>query len=128
MRVPDPNILAIPTDPLERRKVDWIGGGLEPGVRCAVPMIPGSVGYGLVKGSANFGLVLPDCARSYCSAAIAPQPIAGREKKASQINELDGYDAILTWLDAVSMVRAAFEGDGASFPSTQHRFGSPQHG
>ena len=30
----------------------------------------------------------------------------------NQINELDGYDAILTWLDAVSMVRAAFESDG----------------
>ena len=31
---------------------------------------------------------------------------------------LTGYDGILTWLDAVSMVRAAFEGDGALFPST----------
>ena len=33
-----------------------------------------------------------------------------------------GYDAILTWLEALSMVRAAFEGDGASFPSTATSF------
>jgi ATP synthase protein I len=32
--------------------------------------------------------------------------------KTSQINEVDGYAEILTCLDAVSMVRAAFEGDG----------------
>jgi hypothetical protein len=38
--------------------------------------------------------------------------------KPKQIKGLSGYDAILTWLDVVSMVRAAFEGDGASFPST----------
>jgi ATP synthase protein I len=36
-------------------------------------------------------------------------------KKINQINELDGYDAILTWPDVVSMVRAAFEGDGRHF-------------
>ena len=51
-----------------------------------------------------------------------------RLNKSSRINALAGYDAILTWSDALSMVRAAFEGGGASFPSTQHRFGSPQHG
>src|ERR1700731_2110283 len=38
---------------------------------------------------------------------------------------LTGYDAILTWLGAVSMVRAAFEGDGASFPSTAASFRVP---
>src|SRR6202011_536783 len=32
--------------------------------------------------------------------------------KSSQINALSGYDTILTWPDAVSMVRAAFEDDG----------------
>jgi hypothetical protein len=80
------------------------------------------VGHGSIKRLANFRLALPDRVRGYCSAAIAPQPIGGNEKKMSQINELDGYDAILTWPDAVSMVRAAFEGDGASFPSTQASF------
>jgi hypothetical protein len=59
---------------------------------------------------------------------MAPKQVRDMGKKINQINELDGYDAILTWPDVVSMVRAAFEGDGASFPSTQHRFGSPQHG
>src|SRR5258706_16059722 len=49
---------------------------------------------------------------NYCNAAIAPQRVGDIRKKMSQINELDGYDAILTWLDAVSMVRAAFESDG----------------
>jgi hypothetical protein len=48
--------------------------------------------------------------------------------KIIEINWLDGYAAILTWLEVVSMVRAAFEGGGAPFPSTRHRFGSPQHG
>jgi hypothetical protein len=56
---------------------------------------------------------LPNCASSYCSAAIAPRRAGDIGKKMNQINELDGYDAILTWLDALSMVRAAFEGDGA---------------
>jgi hypothetical protein len=69
--------------------------------------------------------------------SIAPRAIAlrrqriadtGQRDKVREINEINGYDAILTCLDAVSMVRAAFEGDGAAFPSTQHRFGSPQHG
>src|SRR5258708_28473162 len=40
------------------------------------------------------------------------------------MNELDGYDAILTWLDVVSMVRAAFEGDGRHFHQPRHCFGS----
>jgi hypothetical protein len=61
---------------------------------------------------------LPDfafanCAPSYCGAAVAPLRVGDIAKKMNQINELDGYDAILTCVDAVSMVRAAFEGDGA---------------
>ena len=40
----------------------------------------------------------------------------------NQINELDGYDAILTCSDSVSMVRAAFEGDGRNFHSTAASF------
>jgi hypothetical protein len=46
------------------------------------------------------------------------QPFRVRRNKFKQIKALTRYDAILTWLDAVSMVRAAFEGDGALFPST----------
>jgi hypothetical protein len=57
-----------------------------------------------------------------------PRQIRDHLNKIIKINWLDGYAAILTWLDVVSMVRAAFEGGGAPFPSTRHRFGSPQHG
>jgi hypothetical protein len=57
-----------------------------------------------------------------------PRQIRDRLNKIFEINWLDGYAVILTWLDVVSMVRAAFEGGGAPFPSTRHRFGSPQHG
>src|SRR6185437_1910360 len=60
----------------------------------------------------------------YCSAAASRRELGIAGNKISQINALTGYDAILTWLEAVSMVRAAFEGDGASFPSTRQRFGS----
>ena len=58
-----------------------------------------------------------------CSAATASAAAFDiRSNKPKQINALTGYDAILTWSDAVSMVRAAFEGDGASFPSTAASF------
>src|SRR6188768_23032 len=60
---------------------------------------------------------------SYCSAARARTPIPFRWNKPRQINTLTGYHTILTWLDVVSMVRAAFEGDGALFPSTADSFG-----
>jgi ATP synthase protein I len=46
------------------------------------------------------------------------QATHGWWNKSSRINALSGDDAILTWLEALSMVRAAFEGDGASFPTT----------
>src|ERR1019366_8465607 len=59
---------------------------------------------------------------SYCSAAIAFHERRDNSHKCNKFRCLDGYDAILTWLDALSMVRAAFEGDGASFPSTQASF------
>jgi hypothetical protein len=39
-----------------------------------------------------------------------PSQIQDRLNKILKINWLDGYAAILTWLDVVSMVRAAFEG------------------
>jgi hypothetical protein len=35
-----------------------------------------------------------------------------------EINDITDPHAILTWLDAVSMVRAASKGDGAQFPPT----------
>src|SRR6185437_6781785 len=47
----------------------------------------------------------------------------GSDEKIKIFNALPGYGAILTWFGSVSMVRAAFEGDGASFPSTRHRSG-----
>jgi hypothetical protein len=50
------------------------------------------------------------------------RPTRGDWNKSNQINDLNRYDAILTWLDVVSMVRAAFEGDGASFPATAASF------
>jgi hypothetical protein len=39
------------------------------------------------------------------------------QNKISQINVITGYGTILTWPVAVSMVRAAFKGNGALFPS-----------
>ena len=69
-------------------------------------------------------LLRPGC----CSAATGWRPIRNRSNKLNPINALMGDDVILTWLDAVSMVRAAFEGDGASFPLTAALFGSPHHG
>src|SRR5664279_1613291 len=57
-----------------------------------------------------------------CTAAMAARHIRFHLNKPKRINVLTGYDAILTWLDAVSMVRAAFEGDGALFPSTVASF------
>src|SRR5882757_8278572 len=53
----------------------------------------------------------------YCTAARGSQKAVDRSNKPRRINALTGYDTILTWPDAVSMVRAAFEGDGASFLS-----------
>jgi hypothetical protein len=64
----------------------------------------------------------PERVRSYCTAAAIERPARGRWNKSNQINELSRYDAILTWLDVVSMVRAAFEGDGTSFPATAASF------
>ena len=40
-------------------------------------------------------------------------------KKINEISDLTVPHAILTWQDAVSMVRAALKGDGARFPSTR---------
>ena len=40
-------------------------------------------------------------------------PIPPNSDKSRQIKEVSNQHAILTWLDAVSMVRAAFKGDGA---------------
>jgi hypothetical protein len=51
--------------------------------------------------------------QSCCSAAIAPQAARLCWNNANKINALNGYYAILTCHDAVSMVRAAFEGGGA---------------
>jgi hypothetical protein len=48
-----------------------------------------------------------------CGAVIRLQAARADSNKARQINVLGGSDGILTWLGAVSMVRAAFEGDGA---------------
>ena len=62
-----------------------------------------------------------DAARC-CGAATGPGRIRARPNNRNRINTLSGYDAILTWSDAVSMVRAAFKGDGASFPSTATSF------
>jgi|tagenome__1003787_1003787.scaffolds.fasta_scaffold19606830_2 hypothetical protein len=59
---------------------------------------------------------------SCCSAITALTPIVIRTNKSMQINALHGYDTILTCSDAVSMVRAALEGDGRHFPSTQASF------
>jgi len=59
-----------------------------------------------------------DRASGYCSAATGPPPARGYANKLQRINELEGWEAILTWLDALSMVRAAFKGDGAPFLST----------
>jgi hypothetical protein len=42
-----------------------------------------------------------------------PQPLYELRNKSKKIKALTRDDAILTWLDALSMVRAAFEGDGA---------------
>src|ERR1700675_1108147 len=78
--------------------------------------------YGLVKQNPNRVGNFADRGLSYCSAAIRLRPTRDTRRKCKRIKWLDGYDAILTWLDAVSMVRAAFEGDGASFPSTQASF------
>jgi hypothetical protein len=47
-----------------------------------------------------------------CSAATAPQAEPLRADNSSKIKCIDGYYAILTCQDAVSMVRAAFEGGG----------------
>jgi hypothetical protein len=58
----------------------------------------------------------------YCTAAIGLMRVVGGGKNDNYINHLDGYDTILTCLDAVSMVRAALEGDGRHFPSTQASF------
>jgi len=58
----------------------------------------------------------------YCTAAIGLMRLVGGGKNDNYINHLDGYDTILTCLDAVSMVRAALEGDGRHFPSTQASF------
>jgi hypothetical protein len=58
----------------------------------------------------------------YCCTAIAgPQCRRPSLNKFNQINELTGYGLILTWLDAVSMVRAAFKGDGRNFHQPQYR-------
>jgi hypothetical protein len=67
-------------------------------------------------------------AQGCCSAAIAPQATGRDRDKYNENKALTGYDAILTWFGVLSMVRAALEGDGASFPSTRLGFGSPQHG
>ena len=45
------------------------------------------------------------------------RPIRRRAKKQREINDVTDPHAILTWPDAVSMVRAALKGDGAQFPS-----------
>ena len=49
---------------------------------------------------------------SCCSAESAPQAAAHCPNNESKINYIYGYYAILTCHDAVSMVRAAFEGGG----------------
>jgi len=58
----------------------------------------------------------------YCSAATALMRVDGSANKINYINAIDGYDTILTCFDAVSMVRAALEGDERHFPSTQASF------
>ena len=52
----------------------------------------------------------------YCSAATGRSRF-DFQNKISQINVITGYGTILTWPVAVSMVRAAFKGNGALFPS-----------
>lgn len=92
------------------------------------------VAYGLPRGIVmskvlqrqriGSNLSATDC----CTAATLSSPFPTWLNKSNLIKTLIGSDAILTCLDAVSMVRAAFEGDGASFPQPQHRFGCPHHG
>jgi ATP synthase protein I len=52
------------------------------------------------------------------TAAAGLRPAPANSNNVTQINVIDGHVAILTWSGAVSMVRAAFEGDGASFSFT----------
>src|SRR6185437_2443034 len=66
--------------------------------------------------------VAANLAQGCCSAAIAPQAARADRDKYNENNALTGYDAILTWFGVLSMVRAALEGDGASFPSTRLGF------
>jgi hypothetical protein len=57
-----------------------------------------------------------------CCTAVTGSPDRGRHpNKSSQINVLTACGVILTWSDAISMVRAAFEGDGRNFHQPQHR-------
>src|ERR1043166_8862181 len=64
---------------------------------------------------------------SCCSAMTAFRQPRNSSEKSFQIKGLSDSHAILTWLDAVSMVRAAFSGDGAQFPLHARRIGSPRH-
>ena len=61
-------------------------------------------------------------ARGCCSALVGPQAVRGERDKINQINALSGQAAILTWLYAVSMVRAAFKGGGALIPASAANF------
>lgn len=59
-----------------------------------------------LRQSGEAGIPRANC----CSAATAPQADRARTNNLSKINRIDGYYAILTCQDTVSMVRAAFEG------------------
>jgi hypothetical protein len=134
--VKDWDIGVIPTDPPTRRKIDHRTAFCCLGqLFCRNRRLwPALTVCSPPRASAEFRCAgLPDftfanCAPGYCSAAVAPQQVGDIGKKMNQINELDGYDAILTCSDSVSMVRAVFEGDGRNFHQLQHSFGSPQHG
>jgi hypothetical protein len=85
---------------LENRSAGRVGKRPQDGIGCAVHIIRAPL--------------------LHCVMALPQDHVTGKKMKG--INALDGYDAILTRFDAVSMVRAAFEGDGASFPSTAASF------
>ena len=56
---------------------------------------------------------LPAVINAFCTAAIGPWRVWNTWNKFNQIKTLTDQHAILTWLDAISMVRAAFKGGGA---------------
>jgi ATP synthase protein I len=73
----------------------------------------------LVKPAFSFALparlIFSVVIKGFCSAATGTSPIWNTCNKFKQIKGLDDQHAILTWLNAISMVRAAFKGGGSRF-------------